>query len=406
MSWPGSTITRLLEHVPVFYVVSLVTLVVVLVLGRQVFGSRRWIPLPGGFTLQVSEFAKLVIVLLAARYLSELKSDRPDLRDLLKLGALVALPMVLVLKQPDLGTALTYAAITAGMIFSPVSAGSMRWRLAWCWRLVLPVGWMFLKDYQKDRLTSFQDPERDPLGSGYQVIQSKIAVGSGGMWGKGVTRGAQTQLRFLPVAHTDFILSAFAEEHGFVGVAVVLGLYFLMLMQIVQNAQAAPDRAGMYICMGVCALLLFHVLVNVGMLVGRMIVTGIPLPLMSYGGSSVLTRVHDAGAGEQCPAPAVCELKRSRRGFARRSRLKRFLSVSTTGERTVERTAVLAADGAAPVRFSVPPGMPDDVASCGHVPYSLPCSDSSAWLPVPECRRRYRPRLGSSRAARAPRFDK
>ena len=121
------------------------------------------------------------------------------------------------------------------------------------------------------------------------MIQSKIAVGSGGMWGKGVAEGAQTQLRFLPVAHTDFILSSFAEEHGFVGVAVVLGLYFLMLMQIVQNAQAAPDRAGMYICMGVGALLLFQLLVNVGMLVGRMPVTGLPLPLMSYGGSSVLT---------------------------------------------------------------------------------------------------------------------
>jgi rod shape determining protein RodA len=151
------------------------------------------------------------------------------------------------------------------------------------------VGWVFLKDYQKDRLMSFRDPSRDPLGTGYQVIQSKIAVGSGGMWGKGVTRGSQTQLRFLPVPHTDFILSAFAEEHGFVGVAVVLGLYFLMLMQILQNAQAAPDRAGMYICMSVCTLLLFHLLVNVGMLVGRMPVTGVPLPLMSYGGSSVLT---------------------------------------------------------------------------------------------------------------------
>lgn len=278
----------LLEHVPVFYIVSLVTLALVLVLGRQVFGSRRWVPLPGGFTLQVSEFVKLMIVLLAARYLSELKSDRPDFRDLLKLGGLVALPMILVLKQPALGTALTYVVITAGMIF----VAGLRWQHALAiglvLALVLPMGWMFLKDYQRARLTAFQDLERDPLGSGYQVIQSKIAVGSGGMWGKGVTRGSQAQLRFLPVAHTDFILSAFAEEHGFVGVAVVLGLYFLMLMQIVQNAQAAPDRAGMYICMGVGALLLFHVLVNVGMLVGRMPVTGLPLPLMSYGGSSVL----------------------------------------------------------------------------------------------------------------------
>jgi rod shape determining protein RodA len=121
------------------------------------------------------------------------------------------------------------------------------------------------------------------------VIQSKIAVGDGGMWGRGVTRGTQTQLRFLPVPHTDFIFSAFAEEHGFVGVVVVLGLYFLLLMQIVQNAQMAPDRSGMYICMGVATLLLFHLLVNVGMVVGRMPVTGIPLPLMSSGGSNMFS---------------------------------------------------------------------------------------------------------------------
>jgi rod shape determining protein RodA len=121
------------------------------------------------------------------------------------------------------------------------------------------------------------------------LIQSKIAVGAGGMWGKGVTHGTQTQLRFLPVPHTDFIFSTFAEEHGFVGVVVVLALYFMLLMQIVKNAQTAPDRSGMYVCMGVAALLLFHVLVNVGMVVGRMPVTGIPLPLMSAGGSSMLS---------------------------------------------------------------------------------------------------------------------
>ena len=280
---------RLLEHAPLLYVIGLITLLGVLLLGRQAFGSRRWIPLPGGFTLQVSEFVKLVIVLLVARYLSELKGDRPGVRDLLKLGGLVALPMALVMKQPDLGTALTYAAIAgAGVFFA-----GLRWQhaaaVAVLIALAMPLGWMVLKDYQKARLMSFQDPARDPRGSGYQVIQSKIAVGSGGMWGKGVARGSQTRLRFLPVPHTDFILSAFAEEHGFFGVLVVLALYFLMLMQVLQNAQAAPDRAGMYVCMGICSLLLFHVLVNVGMLVGRMPVTGVPLPLMSYGGSSILT---------------------------------------------------------------------------------------------------------------------
>jgi rod shape determining protein RodA len=197
--------------------------------------------------------------------------------------------MLLVLKQPDLGTTLTYfPVLVVGVILAGLRlrhAAIILVTLA----LVMPVSYFFLRDYQKARLLSFVDPSRDPKGTGYQLIQSEIAVGSGGIWGQGVTRGTQTQLRFLPVPHTDFIFSAFAEEHGFVGVVVVLGLYFLLLMQIVQNAQMAPDRAGMYVCMGVAALLLFHVLVNVGMVVGRMPVTGIPLPLMSSGGSNILS---------------------------------------------------------------------------------------------------------------------
>jgi rod shape determining protein RodA len=202
---------------------------------------------------------------------------------MLILSGLVAVPVVLVLAQPDLGTALTYLAI---LVVGAFVAG-LRWKYVAAIMVmavvVAPVGWHFLKDYQKARLVSFMDPERDPQGNGYQLIQSQIAVGAGGMFGKGVT----TQLRFLPIPHTDFIFSSFAEEWGFVGVATVLSLYFVMIMRIVQNAQTAPDRAGMYICMGVAGLLLFHVLVNVGMVVGRMPVTGIPLPFMSAGGSSV-----------------------------------------------------------------------------------------------------------------------
>jgi len=237
----------------------------------------------------VSEFVKIVLILLIARYMTELKSDRLEASDLWKLAGLVLVPMLLVMRQPDLGTALTYLPILgAGVLFA-----GLRWRylvvIALVVALVLPLSWHFLKDYQKARLESFLDPSQDPQGSGYQVIQSKIAAGSGGMWGKGVTRGSQTQLQFLPVPHTDFIFSAFAEEHGFVGVVVMLGLYFVLLMQMVQNAQTAPDRAGLYVCMGVCALLLFHILVNIGMVVGRMPVTGIPLPLMSYGGSNILS---------------------------------------------------------------------------------------------------------------------
>jgi rod shape determining protein RodA len=262
-------------------------LLLTVVVGDRVFGSKRWIPLPGGIHLQVSEFVKLVIILLVARYLTELKTDELEIREMLKLAGLVLVPMALVLKQPDLGTSLTYIAV---LITGSFLAG-LRWKyvaaIAVVAVLVLPISWHFLQDYQKARLVSFMDPERDPQGTGYQLIQSQIAVGAGGMFGKGVTKGTQTQLRFLPVPHTDFIFSAFAEEHGFVGVVLVLALYFVMIMRIVQNAQTAPDRAGMYICMGVAGLLLFHMLVNVGMVVGRMPVTGIPLPFMSAGGSSI-----------------------------------------------------------------------------------------------------------------------
>ena len=278
----------LMGRVPILYLLSILTLLAVLLMGAKVFGSRRWIVILG-FTFQISEFVKLVLILLVARFLTELRSETLDWRELVKLSGLVFLPMILVVKQPDLGTALTYLPILAIGVYL---AGLRREYLVVIGLLavfVLPVSWNFLEDYQKARLISFQYPDRDPRGTGYQTIQSKIAVGAGGMWGQGVAKGTQTQLRFLPVPHTDFIFSAFAEEHGFVGVVIVLALYFVLLMQIIQNAQTAPDRAGMYICMGVVALLVFHLLVNVGMVVGRMPVTGIPLPLMSAGGSNTLS---------------------------------------------------------------------------------------------------------------------
>jgi rod shape determining protein RodA len=277
----------MMHYVTWLYATSVVSLLGTALIGTEAWGSKRWIPLPGGIHLQVSEFVKLVIILLVARYLTDLKTDELEIWEMAKLAGLVAVPAGLVLLQPDLGTSLTYMAI---LVTGAFLAG-LRWKyvavIAIVAVLVLPVGFHFLKDYQKARLVSFMDPDRDPRGTGYQLIQSQIAVGNGGMFGKGVTKGTQTQLRFLPVPHTDFIFSAFAEEHGFVGVVVVLSLYFVMIMRIVQNAQAAPDRAGMYICMGVAGLLLFHMLVNVGMVVGRMPVTGIPLPFMSAGGSSV-----------------------------------------------------------------------------------------------------------------------
>jgi rod shape determining protein RodA len=279
----------LLGQIPVIYVTTIVLLVAVLLFGKSIAGARRWIQLPG-FHLQVSEFAKLMIVLLVARFLTEIRSDRLEFREFLKLGALVALPWLLVMREPDLGTSLTYLPILAIGVF--LAGLRMRYIVA---LTVLGIGLSWtayhyvLQDYQRSRIESFLNPESDPRGSGYQVVQSKIAIGSGGMWGRGVTQGSQTQLRFLPVPHTDFIFATYGEEHGFVGVVVLLILYFGLLLQIVQNAQTAPDRAGMYICMGVASLFLFHLLVNVGMVAGLMPVTGIPLPLMSSGGSNMLS---------------------------------------------------------------------------------------------------------------------
>ncbi len=287
MMWVASHIDyhALLGRVSYLYAGSVVLLLATALVGNKVFGSTRWIGV-GGFKLQTSEFVKIVLVLLVAKYLTGLKSESLDWRDLVKLTGLVALPMLLVMKEPDLGTSLTYIPI---LICGVLMAG-LRWKYLFvitaALLVTLPIGYHFLKPYQKDRLVSFVYPDRDPKGTGFQVIQSRIAVGNGGMWGRGAKDSSQTHLGFLPVPHTDFIFSSFAEEHGFVGIVIALVLYFLMIMQVVQNAQTATDRAGLYICMGVAALLLFHVLVNVGMVVGRMPITGIPLPLMSYGGSN------------------------------------------------------------------------------------------------------------------------
>ena len=278
----------LIHHALAFYAIAVALLLLILVIGTVVGGARRWLPMPGGATLQVSEFVKVVLVLLMARFFSGLHPETVSVKNLLKIAALFAAPMFLVARQPDLSTALSYAPI----LFMGVFIAGLRWKyvlvLALAGALILPLAWQYLRPYQKERLITFMDPERDPRGSGYQPIQSKIAVGAGGIWGSGFAQGSQTQLRFLPVPHTDFIFSAYAEETGFVGVTLVITLYFAILMKIVGNARTSADSAGMYVCMGVGALLLFHLLVNIGMVIGRMPVTGLPLPLMSYGGSNLL----------------------------------------------------------------------------------------------------------------------
>jgi len=200
-------------------------------------------------------------------------------------------PMLLVLVQPDLGTTLTYAPIlVAGLFLGGISLKQAS-ILTVCGLALIAGVWSsgkILKSYQKTRLTSFINPQNDPKGAGYQVLQSEIAVGAGGIWGKGTEKGTQTQGYFLPIPYTDFIFAAFSEEHGFVGAISVLLLYFFILMRLIQNAQTAADLPGSLIIMGIVAVLTFQIAVNVGMVIGFMPVTGIPLPLMSYGGSSVL----------------------------------------------------------------------------------------------------------------------
>jgi rod shape determining protein RodA len=276
----------LLDQVHWMYIASVASLMMVMVFGQKYLGARRWVKMPGGQHFQPSEWVKLILILAVAKYFADLHQKELTWPDFFKAGAIVGIPMLMVLAQPDLGTSLTYLPIAMMGLF----LGGVRWKQASAViilaGLLMPVALHVLKPYQRERLTSFVHPDADSQGSGYQVMQSLIAVGSGGIWGS--SEGSQTHLSFLPVPQTDFIFAAFAEEHGFVGALGLLLLYFMVLMRLTQNAQTAPDRAGTFVVMGVVAVLSFHILVNVGMVVGFMPVTGIPLPLMSYGGSSVL----------------------------------------------------------------------------------------------------------------------
>jgi rod shape determining protein RodA len=267
-----------------------VSLLAVLAVGHKALGAKRWIKV-GPVQFQPSEWVKLVLILMMARYFANLGGRSLTWKDIFKAFALVGVPMLLVLKQPDLGTTLTYAPILIAGLF----LGGINLRqaliLGTCGLALVAGVWTsgkMLKPYQKARLTSFVNPDNDPRGSGYQTKQSLIAIGSGGVWGKGAAKGTQTQGDFLPIPHADFIFAAFGEEHGFVGALFVLLLYFFILMRLIQNAQTAADLSGSLLIMGVVAVLTFEIAVNVGMVIGFMPVTGIPLPLMSYGGSSVL----------------------------------------------------------------------------------------------------------------------
>jgi len=283
---------RIYERVAVpGYVLLCMLLVLVLFVGIKVYGSRRWLGF-GGFTFQPSEYAKLAVIFVLAHYFhndERLPRDGYSLWQLKGAFALLAVPIGLILREPDLGTSLMVLAVGAAMILFVRVRWTALLAVFGTTAVAVPVVWFFgLHDYQKQRILSFVNPAADALGAGYHARQSVIAVGSGGLWGKGFMKGTQTQLDFLPEQHTDFIFSVFAEEWGFVASLAVLALYFVVLYRAVVIASRAKERFGALLAVGIGALLFWHVLVNVGMVLGLMPVVGVTLPFLSYGGSSLV----------------------------------------------------------------------------------------------------------------------
>jgi rod shape determining protein RodA len=272
-----------------FYAIAIVILSGILLFGRLTAGAKSWIVLPF-FQIQPSEIAKIAVILVIAHVFSSYRRTSLTFGHSLLSGLIVGIPVVLVGLQPDLGTALTYVPLLLAVF---VLAGLKRRTLVILVILALLIGilgWnVFLRDYQKERVTTLLSPEKDPLGSGYHTIQSKIAIGSGGFLGKGYKKGTQSQLRFLPARHTDFIFSVIGEEFGFVGVVIAFLCYFLLLFRLFQSVKNSRDRAGVYIIFMVAMMISFQFFINVFMTIGLFPIAGIPLPLVSYGGSSLIS---------------------------------------------------------------------------------------------------------------------
>ncbi len=270
------------------YGLGILLLVLVLLLGKEVAGAKRWFVF-GGMSFQPSEFMKLAFVLALAKHFSDHPPlDGLRLKDLKVPLLLVALPILLIALEPDLGTALSFLAIL-GLV---VLYWGMEPRALLTLVLLVAVGsvggWFLLKDYQRERILAFLDPYSDPLGSGYHLIQSKIAVGSGGLVGKGAGGGTQSRLGFLPECHTDFAFALFGEERGFLGCLLVLGLYLGLILWGIDTARKAKDEFGAFLAIGITAKFFLHVAINVGMVLGLLPVVGMPLPFLSYGGSFTL----------------------------------------------------------------------------------------------------------------------
>jgi len=278
------------------YGFSIVLLVMVFLFGYATRGSQRWIQL-GSFSFQPSELVKLAIVLALSKYFDDHKIAGRGyrLRELFIPALLSLVPVVLIMKQPDLGTALVVLIVTTSMVFFVGVEKRSLLIAAACGLVLLPIGWLLLKDYQKERIMTFFCPERDPLGSGYHIIQSMIAVGSGGLIGKGFLKGTQTQLKFLPEQQTDFVFSVFAEEWGFLGCLLLIMMFLTLVLWGLKIALNARNLLGTLLCYGITMLIFWECFINIAMVLGLLPVVGIPLPFLSYGGSAIVVLMTAVG---------------------------------------------------------------------------------------------------------------
>ena len=279
----------LFDIAPILYGIGMVLLAYLLAYGKVRAHVKSWIQLPGGFQFQPSEFMKIFTALMLAKFFDSNDRAYLNFRSFVTAMIIIGGPVFLIILQPDFGTAATFAPLIGVAMFF----GGIRWRY-WAAALLVvaiavPLGWnFFLKGYQRERIMIFLNPERDPLGSGYQVTQAKIAIGSGGIHGKGFRQGTQAKLEFLPARHTDFVFAVLGEEWGFIGVTIVLALYLFLIVQALMFAKHARDRGGTFLSICLISFFIFHVLINVSMQIGVLPTTGIPLPLISYGGSSTM----------------------------------------------------------------------------------------------------------------------
>jgi rod shape determining protein RodA len=277
----------LMEASPFLYGFGLVLLIYVLAYGRVTRHVKSWIHV-GSFQFQPAEFMKIFTALMIAKYFDSNDRAYLDLRNFLIVMALIGLPVMLIAVQPAFGSAAAFFPLVGvAMFFGGIKP--KHWLIfILCALIVAPLGWHFLKPFQKERIMIFLDPSRDPLGSGYQVMQAKIATGSGGITGKGYLHGTQVNLQYLPARHTDFIFSVLGEEWGFVGVLTVLVLYLFLIIESLSVAKQSRDRGGTFLVLSLICFFIFHIILNVGMQIGLLPVAGIPLPLVSYGGSATL----------------------------------------------------------------------------------------------------------------------